>query len=64
MLSESYLYTREMIETAFDHLTPNGLMVAQFGDFDFDTRPTRTARYLVTARDAVGDQLDDSSTST
>ena len=58
VLSESYLYTREMIETAFDHLTPNGLMVAQFGDFDFDTRPTRTARYLVTARDAVGDQLD------
>ena len=32
-------------------------MVAQFGDFDFDTRPTRTARYLVTARDAVGDKL-------
>ena len=57
VLSESYLYTREMIETAFDHLTPNGLMVAQFGDFDFETRPTRTARYLVTARDAVGDQL-------
>ena len=57
VLSDSYLYTREMIETAYDHLTPNGLMVAQFGDFDFDTRPTRTARYLVTARDAVGDQL-------
>jgi hypothetical protein len=57
VLSESYLYTREMIETAFHHLTPNGLMVAQFGDFDFDTRPTRTARYLVTARDAVGDKL-------
>jgi hypothetical protein len=32
-------------------------MVAQFGDFDFDTRPTRTARYLVTARDAIGDKL-------
>lgn len=57
VLSESYLYTREMIETAFDHLTPNGLIVAQFGDFDFDTRPTRTARYLVTARDAIGDEL-------
>ena len=57
VLSESYLYTREMIETAFDHLQPDGLMVAQFGDFDFDTRPTRTARYLVTARDAVGDRL-------
>ena len=58
VLSESYLYTREMIQTAFDHLQPNGLMVAQFGDFDFDTRPTRTARYLVTARDAVGDELE------
>ena len=57
VLSESYLYTREMIETAFDHLNPNGLMVAQFGDFDFETRPTRTARYLVTAREAVGDRL-------
>jgi hypothetical protein len=34
-------------------------MVAQFGDFDFETRPTRTARYLVTARDAVADELDD-----
>ena len=59
VLSESYLYTKEMIETAFDHLTPEGLMVAQFGDFDFETRPTRTARYLVTARDAVADELDD-----
>jgi hypothetical protein len=59
VLSESYLYTREMIETAFDHLTPSGLVVAQFGDFDFETRPTRTARYLVTARAAVGDALTD-----
>jgi hypothetical protein len=59
VLSESYLYTREMIETAFDHLTPDGLMVAQFGDFDFETRPTRTARYLVTARDALGDDVGD-----
>jgi hypothetical protein len=33
-------------------------MVAQFGDFDFETRPTRTARYLVTARDAVRDEID------
>ena len=31
-------------------------MVAQFGDFDFDDRPTRTARYLVTARDAIDDR--------
>jgi hypothetical protein len=57
VLSESYLYTKEMIETAFDHLTPDGLIVAQFGDFDFEARPTRTARYLVTARDAIGDDV-------
>src|SRR5262245_2297380 len=59
VLSESYLYTKEMIETAFDHLTPEGLVVAQFGDFHFERRPTRTARYLVTARDAIGGKVDD-----
>jgi len=59
VLSESYLYTEEMIDEAFEHLTPNGVMVAQFGDFDFDTRPTRTARYLVTARDALAGEVED-----
>lgn len=58
VLSESYLYTRQMVETAFDHLTPNGAMVAQFGDFAFDRRPTRTARYLLTARAALEDRVD------
>lgn len=58
VLSESYLYTAEMIETAFAHLDDEGIMVAQFGDFDFEERPTRTARYLVTARDAIGDDVD------
>ncbi len=53
VLSESYLYTRQMIETAFDHLSDSGMMVAQFGDFAFDRRPTRTARYLTTAREAL-----------
>ncbi|MFK7918899.1 MAG: hypothetical protein AB8G14_12545 [Ilumatobacter sp.] len=53
VLSESYLYTEEMIAEAFDHLTPDGMVVTQFGDFDFDNRPTRTARYLVTARQAL-----------
>ena len=57
VLSESYLYTKEMIETAFSHLDSDGLMVAQFGDFDFESRPTRTARYLVTARDALGAEV-------
>jgi hypothetical protein len=57
VLSESYLYTTEMIQESFDHLSPRGAVVAQFGDFEFDTRPTRTARYLVTARNAF-DGLD------
>lgn len=54
VLSESYLYTEEMIEESLSHLTPEGMVVAQFGDFSFDTRPTRTARYLTTARSAMG----------
>ena len=53
VLSESYLYTEEMIAEAYDHLTPDGMVVTQFGDFDFDERPTRTARYLVTAHTAL-----------
>jgi hypothetical protein len=56
VLSESYLYHEEMIAEAYDHLTPDGMVVIQFGDFDFDTRPTRTARYLVTAREAFRDE--------
>ncbi len=59
VLSESYLYTEEMIAEAYDHLTPDGMVVTQFGDFAFDERPTRTARYLVTARRALdGEQVD------
>lgn len=59
VLSESYLYTKEMIATAFDHLTADGVMVAQFGDFEFDTRPLRTARYIDTARAALSGRVDD-----
>jgi len=53
VLSESYLYTQEMIEEAYDHLSERGLVVAQFGDVQLDNRSTRTARYLVTARAAL-----------
>lgn len=59
VLSESYLYTAEMIEKAFDHLTPEGVMVTQFGENEFDTRPIRTPRYLVTMRAAVADGMTD-----
>jgi spermidine synthase len=58
VLSESYLYTESMIQEAFDHLSDTGMIVAQFGDFDFENRPTRTARYLVTARSALDGEID------
>lgn len=58
VLSESYLYTEEMIDLAYSHLTDSGVVVAQFGDFEFETRPTRTARYLVTAREALAEEVD------
>jgi hypothetical protein len=53
VLSESYLYTRQMIGEAFDHLSNDGIMVAQFGELDFTHSPNRTSRYIVTARDAL-----------
>ncbi|MGO9872986.1 MAG: hypothetical protein ACLPVY_04230 [Acidimicrobiia bacterium] len=53
VLSESYLYTTEMIKMTLQHLTNNGIMVAQFGEFDFQTAPNRTSRYVVTARKAL-----------
>src|SRR5215204_1259483 len=53
VLSESYLYTSEMIEETLEHLTDDGIMVAQFGELDFQDRSNRTSRYIVTARDAL-----------
>jgi hypothetical protein len=52
VLSESYLYTADMIETTLDHLSDRGISVAQFGEVSFADRPNRTARYLLTAREA------------
>ncbi|MFZ4668444.1 MAG: hypothetical protein ACOYML_04045 [Microthrixaceae bacterium] len=52
VLSESYLYTADMIETTLDHLSDRGISVAQFGERSFTDRPNRTARYLLTAREA------------
>ncbi len=52
VLSESYLYTADMIETTLDHLSDRGIAVAQFGEVSFADRPNRTARYLLTAREA------------
>ncbi|HTK14855.1 MAG TPA: hypothetical protein VL769_00570, partial [Acidimicrobiia bacterium] len=53
VLSESYLYTREMIKTTMQHLTGDGIMVVQFGELNFQASPNRTSRYIVTARSAL-----------
>ncbi|HJL91278.1 MAG TPA: hypothetical protein QGG27_03195 [Acidimicrobiales bacterium] len=53
VLSESYLYTVEMLDEAFEHLTEEGVIVAQFGEYDFDQRPNRTARYVSTAYESL-----------
>ena len=51
VLSESYLYTREMILDSLAHLTDDGIICVQFGELH-ESKPIRTARYLSTARDA------------
>ncbi|HVU05622.1 MAG TPA: hypothetical protein VHE30_27930 [Polyangiaceae bacterium] len=52
VLSESYLYTQEMITEALRHLTDAGIVCAQFGELDYDRKPNRTTRYVSTARAA------------
>ncbi len=52
VLSESYLYTVEMIELALRHLTPDGIVCAQFGEVRFEVEANRTGRYLASAREA------------
>jgi spermidine synthase len=52
VLSESYLYTAEMLEAAFAHLEPGGIVCAQFGEIAYPDKPNRTTRYLTTAREA------------
>ena len=55
VLSESYLYTKEAIVNSLKHLSHDGIMVMQFGELDFTNRPSRTARYVMTARAAFAD---------
>ncbi|MBI3767364.1 MAG: hypothetical protein HY271_02595 [Deltaproteobacteria bacterium] len=50
VLSESYLYTTEMIRESLSHLTADGIICMVFGEYDFEGRPNRTARYLGSAR--------------
>jgi hypothetical protein len=53
VLSESYLYTKQMIANSLKHLSDDGIMVVQFGELDFEHQPNRTARYVMTARAAM-----------
>ncbi|HEX5613789.1 MAG TPA: class I SAM-dependent methyltransferase [Acidimicrobiia bacterium] len=53
VLSESYLYTSEMIEESLDHLRDGGIVAAQFGEVHYRTKPNRTSRYLTTVRHAL-----------
>ena len=55
VLSESYLYTKEMVEDVVEHLTEDGILCAQFGELDYNENPNRTIRYLGTARIALAE---------
>jgi hypothetical protein len=55
VLSESYLYTKQMIKQTLEHLAPGGIMAVQFGELSFNDSPNRTSRYVVTARQALKD---------
>ncbi len=52
VLSESYLYTKEMLQDSLSHLSGDGMVVMQFGEKDYANRPNRTARLAATAREA------------
>jgi hypothetical protein len=53
VLSESYLYTTNAIVDSINHLGPNGILAAQFGELDFAHKPNRTTRYVATVRQAL-----------
>jgi hypothetical protein len=53
VLSESYLYTSEMIVESFEHMGPDGIIATQYGEFDYATKPNRTTRYVATVRHAL-----------
>lgn len=62
VLSESYLYTREAVLESFDHLADDGIIAWHYGEFDYESKPNRTARYVATARDAFAKRgIDDPS---
>ena len=52
VLSESYLYTTNGLQSMLEHLTTKGMFVAQFGEVDA-TYDLRTSRFVATARQAL-----------
>lgn len=52
VLSESYLYTTNGLQSMIEHLAKNGIFVAQFGE-DESSYDLRTARFVATARQAL-----------
>jgi spermidine synthase len=53
VLSESYLYTVEMIALSLEHLRDDGVIAMHFGEFEYERKPNRTARYVGTVRRAL-----------
>src|SRR5262245_21759657 len=53
VLSESYLYTVEMLIETLEHLRPGGVMAMHFGEWEYERKPNRTARYVGTLRRAL-----------
>jgi hypothetical protein len=63
VLSESYLYTVEMITETLRRLAPDGVLAMQFGEDDYDAQPNRTIRYVTSVRAALRRLgIDDAST--
>ncbi len=52
VLSESYLYTTNALQSNLEHLTKDGIFAAQFGEVD-DVYDLRTTRFVATARQAL-----------
>ena len=55
VLSESYLYTSDAIVDSLEHTGADGILAAQFGEFNFEEKPNRTSRYVSTARHALAE---------
>lgn len=53
VLPESHLFTVEAIEAGLARLSERGVLCAHFGEWSYDERPLRTARFLATAREAL-----------